>query len=256
MTQYALVTGARKGLGKAFAIELSKRKINTILVGSPNKELGALCEKLKKNYKVDSIPYETDLSVYENVVDLSAWVNQHYNVYMLINNVGTGGTKKMIDAPAEYINRILKLNIITTSVLTHQLLPNLLKQPKGYILNIASLASYLPIGFKTVYPASKSFIYSFSRGLNEELKGTNVFVSVVTPGPISTNGDIIKRAEKGYFGKFLILTPEYVAKKCIDKLLRRKAEIILNPVTWFLIKVLPIWIETPLMTKIAKKELS
>lgn len=256
MTQYALVTGARKGLGKAFAIELSKRKINTILVGSPNKELGALCEKLKTKYHVDSIAYETDLSVYENVVELAAWVNLHYNVYILINNVGKGGTKKILDAPVDYINKILKLNIVTTSVLTHQLLPNLLKQPKGFILNIASLAAYLPIGFKTVYPASKSFIYSFSRGLNEELKGTNVFVSVVTPGPISTNGDVKKRTKKGFFGGFLMQTPEFVAKKCVDKLFRRKAEIILNPVTWFLIKVLPVWIETPLMTKIAKKELS
>jgi short-subunit dehydrogenase len=256
MSQYALITGARQGLGKAFAIELSKRKINTILVSRPNNGLNIFCEELKEKYQVDCRYYETDLSVYKNVIDLATWINLHFDVFILINNVGTGGTKKMTDAPIEYINKILKLNIVTTSVLTHQLLPNLLRQPKGYILNISSLAAYLPIGFKTVYPASKSFIYSFSRGLNQELKSTNVSVSVVSPGPIRTNGDVVERTAKGYFGKFLILEPEVIAKKCIRQLFERKAEIIVNPMVWLLIKILPTWIETPLMTKIAKRELS
>ncbi|MCL6258167.1 SDR family NAD(P)-dependent oxidoreductase [Aquiflexum sp. TKW24L] len=256
MSQYALITGARQGLGKAFAIELSKRKINTILVSRPNNGLNILCEELKEKYQIDSRYYETDLSEYKNVIDLGAWINLHFDIFILINNVGTGGTKKMTEAPIEYINKILNLNIVTTAVLTHQLLPNLLRQPKGYILNVASLAAYLPIGFKTVYPASKSFIYSFSRGLNQELENTNVSVSVVCPGPIKTNGDVIIRTGKGYFGKFMMLEPEVIANKCIRQLFEKKAEIIVNPMVWFLIKILPTWIKTPLMTKIARKEIS
>ncbi|MCR9015757.1 SDR family NAD(P)-dependent oxidoreductase [Aquiflexum gelatinilyticum] len=255
MSQYALITGARKGLGKAFAIELSKRKINTILVSRPNDGLQNLCEELKEKYQVDCRYFETDLSVYNNLIDLADWVNLHFDIIILINNVGTGGTIRMTDASIEYIDKILKLNIVTTSVLTHQLLPNLLRQPKGYILNVSSLAAHLPIGFKTVYPASKSFISSFSRGLNQELKGSNVSVSVVSPGPIRTNGDVVKRISKGYFGKFMILEPEEIAKKCIRQLFERKAEIIVNPMVWLLIKFLPTWITTPLMSRIAKKEL-
>jgi len=129
MSQYALITGARLGLGKAFAIELSKRKINTILVSRPNNGLKVFCEELKEKYQVDCRYYETDLSVYKNVIDLAAWINLHFEIVILINNVGTGGTKRMTDAPIEYINKILKLNIVTTSVLTHQLLSNLLRQP-------------------------------------------------------------------------------------------------------------------------------
>jgi short-subunit dehydrogenase len=255
MSQYALITGARKGLGKAFAVELSKRKINTILVSRPDNGLNVFCEELKDKYQIDSQCFETDLSVYKNVIDLASWINHHFEIFILINNVGKGGTKKITEVPIEYINKILNLNIITTSVLTHQLLPNLLRQPKGYILNISSLAAHLPIGFKTVYPASKSFIYSFSRGLNQELKGSNVSVSVVSPGPIRTNGDVVKRITKGYFGKFMILEPEEIAKKCIRQLFERKAEIIVNPMVWLLIKILPTWVTTPLMTRIAKKEL-
>ncbi|WP_373519988.1 SDR family NAD(P)-dependent oxidoreductase [Aquiflexum sp.] len=256
MKEFALVTGARHGLGKSFAIELSKMKINTILVSRTNHGLQDFCEELKEKYKIDSRPYETDLSVYQNVIELANYINQNFNVFMLINNVGTGGTKKMSGADVDYINNIIKLNVVTTSVLTHQLLPNLLKQPAGYILNISSLAAYLPIGYKTVYPASKSFVYSFSRGLNQELKGTNVSVSVVCPGPIRTNDEVIKRVEKGFFGKFMILEPEFIAKKSIRKLFQKKADIVVNPMVWLLIMILPKWIKIPLMTKIAKKEIS
>jgi short-subunit dehydrogenase len=255
MGQYALITGARQGLGKAFAIELSKRKINTILVSKPGDGLKDFCEELIEEYKVDAVHYETDLLVYQNLIELAKWTNEHFDVFILINNVGTGGTNKITDVGVEYINKILNLNIVTTSIITHQLLPNLLKQPAGYILNIASLAAYLPIGFKTVYPASKSFIYSFSRGLYEELKGTGVSVSVVTPGPINTNERVVKRTNKGFFGKFMILDPDRVAKISIQQLFERRAEIIVNPMIWLLIKVMPKWIKIPLMTKIAKKEL-
>lgn len=255
MEQYALITGARQGLGKAFAIELSKRKINTILVGRSNQGLKEFCEELKDQFKIDSKAYEVDLSVYQNVIELANWVNQNFNIYILINNVGTGGTIRMTDADVGYINNIINLNVVTTSVLTHQLLPNLLKQHRGYILNISSLAAYLPIGFKTVYVASKSFVYSFSRGLNQELKETNVSVSVVCPGPIRTNDEVIKRVEKGFFGKFMILEPEFIVEKCIRKLFQKKADIVVNPMIWLFIMILPKWIKIPIMTKIANKEI-
>lgn len=256
MEQFALITGARHGLGKSFAIELSKMKINTILVGRPNHGLQGFCSELMEKYDIDSRCFETDLSVYQNVIDLANWVNKHFDLFILINNVGTGGTKKMTDVGMDYINNIIQLNVVATSALTHQLLPNLLKQPAGYILNISSLAAYLPIGYKTVYPASKSFIYSFSRGLNQELKGTNVSVSVVCPGPIRTNDDVIKRVEKGFFGKFMILEPEVITKKCIQQLFKKKADIIVNPMIYLLIMIMPKWFKIPLMTKIAKKEIS
>lgn len=90
---------------------------------------------------------------------------------------------------------------MATSLLTHQLLPNLQKSSKAYVLNVSSLAAFSPIGYKTVYPASKAFIHSFSRGLYQELKDTNVFVSVVNPGPMKTNAEVSRRIEEQGFGQ-------------------------------------------------------
>jgi short-subunit dehydrogenase len=150
MKQYALITGASQGLGKAFVKEISKKKINTILVSLPDEGLSTFCEELEELYGVDSICYETDLSIVENVVQLTKWINSEFEVFVLINNAGIGGSKKITEADLHYIEKMLQLNVVATTILIHQLLPNLLRQPKAHIYNISSLAAFFPIGCKTV----------------------------------------------------------------------------------------------------------
>ncbi|QBJ85681.1 SDR family NAD(P)-dependent oxidoreductase [Chryseobacterium gleum] len=253
---YAVVTGASQGLGKSFAEHLAKQKINLILVSLPHQNLKELSLELEKLYEVKVQYYETDLSVNENVMKLTEWLNQSFAIQILINNAGLGGTKKFTEASSDYINTILQVNVAATSLITHQLLPNLLKQPEAYILNVSSMAAFSPIGFKTVYPASKSFIHSFSRGLREELKGTNVFVSVVNPGAMKTNTDVCKRIEKqGFIGRLTLLNPDKVASYCIRQLFKKDSVIMVNPISWMVIKILPIWIRLPLMTQAIKREI-
>jgi len=118
------------------------------------------------------------------------------------------------------------------------------------------MAAFSPIGFKTVYPASKAFIYSFSRGLNQELKDTNVFVSVVNPGAMKTNDEIRLRIKKqGFLGKLTLTDPAKVAKYCIRQLFKKESVIIINPISWFILSILPVWIKLPLMTKAIKREI-
>jgi len=253
---FAVITGASQGLGKAFAESLAKKKINIILVSLPNQNLKELSQEIAEHYNIKTYYYETDLSVNENVFKLTDWLNKSFNIYILINNAGVGGTRKFLDATSSYINNILQVNITATSLITHQLLPNLLKQPQSYILNVSSMAAFSPIGFKTVYPASKTFIHSFSRGLNEELKDTNVFVSVVNPGAMKTNADVAERIEKqGFIGKLTLLDPNKVAEYCINQLFKRDSVIMVNPVSWLMMKILPIWIKLPLMTNAIKREI-
>lgn len=254
--EFALVTGASKGLGKAFVIELANRGINVILVSLPGDNLPLLATEIAEKYSINTAYYETDLADIGNVYLLSDWVNQNYKVFLLINNAGLGGTRSFLDASPDYINTIIQLNITATSILTRQLLPNLIKRKQSYILNVSSMAAFSPIGYKTVYPASKSFIHSFSRGLNEELRGTNVFVSVVNPGAMKTNAEITARIDKqGFLGKLTLLEPKYVAKKCIERIFCKDSVIMLNPFGWLVLSLLPIWIKLPVMTNAIKREL-
>lgn len=241
---------------RAFAKEISKKKINTILVSLPDEGLSTFCEELEEMYGVDSICYETDLSIVENVVQLTKWINSEFEVFVLINNAGIGGSKKITEVDLHYIEKMLQLNVVATTILIHQLLPNLLRQPKAHIFNISSLAAFFPIGCKTVYPASKAFLDSFSRGLHHELRNTNVFVSVVNPGPMRTNGDLVKRTNKGFLGRLMMKDPKRVAKICIKSLFKRNAVILVNPISWFLLKLIPAKIKTAIMTNVAQQELS
>ncbi len=256
-TKFALVTGASHGLGNAFAHELARRGINLILTSLPGEGLHETAQDIIERYHVKVIFFETDLSVNENVLELAGRVNESYDVFMLINNAGLGGSRRFTDASSEYINTILQLNIVATSLLTHQLLPNLLKQHDSYVLNVSSMAAFTPIGYKTVYPASKSFLHSFSRGLYEELKGTGVFVSVVNPGAMKTSTEITSRIEKqGLLGRITLLDPVKVARKCINGLFKKDTVIMVNPYSWLLMSLLPIWIKMPLMTNVVRRELN
>lgn len=253
---YAVVTGASQGLGKSFAQELAKKGTNLILISLPDQDLPALSFNLQQQFGVQVVYKETDLSIKENVLAVCNWINEHYNVHFLINNAGIGGTKKFEDATAFYIEKIIQLNVLATSLLTHQLLSNLKKQKKSYILNVSSLAAFSPIGYKTVYPASKAFIHSFSRGLYQELKETNVFVSVVNPGAMATNAEVSERIKnQGFIGKLTLLNPDKVAKKCIKQIIKRDTVIMVNPMSWLMLRLLPIWIRLPLMTKAIKREI-
>jgi uncharacterized protein len=258
--RYALVTGASKGLGKAFTIELAKRGINVLLVALPDDGLPELCGDLEKNYQVKCHYFETDLTSKNCIDELINWAAGRYSINILINNAGMGGSREFELAEKDYLDKMISLNIRALTLITHQLLPELKSHPRSYILNVASMASFTPMGYKTIYPASKVFVLYFSRGLFQELKGTGVFVSVVNPGPMKTNKHVIKRINKlGTFGTIGLLSPEYVASRSIDQMFKGKPVIILgwlNRLSWLAMRTVPAWIRLPYVTKRMKKAIT
>lgn len=256
---YALVTGASHGLGKAFAFELAGRNINVILVALPGEGLKEIAAEIKEKWNVDAQYYEADLSGTATIEAVAAEINRLYDVFILINNAGIGGTKKFAEADISYLNRIIQLNVTTPSLLTRAMLPNLMQQEKSYILNVSSMAAFSPMGYKTVYPASKAFVHHFTRGLYQELRHTNVFVSVVNPGPMKTNRDVTTRIEKqGLFGKMGLLSPEKAAEISVRQLFKRDTMIMLgwaNGINWVFLRFVPIWLRLPLLTRAIRREI-
>lgn len=257
--EFAIITGASSGLGKALAFELAKRKINLILVSLPNEGLPETVNELSKK-GIDVEYYESDLTQHHNLYAMTQWINNSFEVFMLINNAGMGGTRSFLEADTAYINNIIQLNVMSTSLITRELLPNMIRQQQSYILNVSSMAAFSPMGFKTVYPASKAFIHHFTRGLYQELKDTSVFVSVVNPGPMRTNQDVTNRINRqGLLGRIGLLSPEKVAEISIRQLLKKDTMIMLslgNGINWLLMKIIPIWLRLPLLTNAIKREIN
>ena len=258
--QYALVTGASQGLGKAIAVELASRRINLLLVSLEGEGLPEVSQRIRDQYQVDVHYFEADFRSQEAVYQVANWAMAIGPVTILVNNAGIGGTKAFEQASPDYVDTIISVNVRTMALLSRLLLPELKKAHQAYILNVASMASFSPFAYKTVYPASKAFVYSFSRGLNEELKKTNVFVSVIHPGPIKTNADVIERIEKqGWKGRLGLVSPERLAYIAIRQLFRRDSLIlpgVLNKINWTLMALLPNAWKLPLLSRAVRKEMT
>jgi uncharacterized protein len=257
--KFTLITGASTGLGKQLAIECAKLGRNLILTALPDEQIAELGDKISSDYRIRVQTYETDLTEEGAVKKIGKKISEKFEINMLINNAGVGGTKPFLEATTEYIDQIVLLNIRAIVLLTRLLLPNLKKQKKAYILNIASMASFGPMPFKTVYPASKAFVYSFSRGLGAELKGSGIVVSVAHPGAMKTNAEVSRRIEKhSRIIQTTTLSAEKVAQICIRQLLKNDELIIpgiMNKVSWVLLKIIPVWLRLIIMRSSLQNEL-
>ncbi|MEL7587348.1 MAG: SDR family NAD(P)-dependent oxidoreductase [Prolixibacteraceae bacterium] len=257
---YTLITGASIGLGKELALECARRKMNLILVSLPGEDIEGLSQEIRTSFQVSVSYQEIDLTKKEQVKELVAWINANFDVNMIINNAGVGGSCMFTESTVEYLDNMIQLNVSAMVLLIRLLLPELKKHAESYILNVSSLAAFSPVPYKTVYPASKAFVHYFSLGLRAELKDTSVNVSVLTPGPILTNSDVKKRINgQSSYIKFSILTPKRIAEIALKKLLKRKSVIIpgfLNRFNAFMIRLVPVNVRIYVGTVIFKRELS
>jgi short-subunit dehydrogenase len=256
--KYALITGASKGFGRLLALEFARQKINVVLISLPNENVQYVakeCEKLG----VEADSYETDLTDHQELLKMTDWANKNFNINILINNAGSGGTQSFYKSDLSYIENLIQINVAAVSIITHQLLPNLLKQKKSYILNISSMAAIIPIGYKTVYSATKRYIQHFSLALHHELKGTGVSVSVVLPGPMKTNSEITERIVKlGSLGTIGLVCPKRAARVSISRLFRKKPFILVgrqNYINRFLLSLMPPNLCMKWMTRALHREL-
>lgn len=257
--QYAVITGASLGLGKAMANECAKRGFNLILISLPNENLKRIGKELKLKYGIDVACKEVDLCNPLELEQSADWINDNFNVKVLINNAGIGGSRSFETATTQYVDDIILLNIRALVHLTHKLINNLKANSKSYILNIASMASFGPMPYKTVYPASKAFVYSFSRGLYAELKKDGVSVCVAHPGGMATNKNVSARINQhNKLIKSTILSPERTAEICVRQMLKSDSLIIpgiMNKVSWIFFKTSPIWLQLIIFNNSIKKEI-
>jgi hypothetical protein len=226
--QFALITGASSGIGRALAVECAKRNKNLALVSLCDSGLGRFIKYLKTNYPVTIHHLEIDLTTKDAPKDIYNWCrNKNIAVNMLINNAGKGHLGPFYDYDYEFYENIIRLNIESVVLLTRLFIPELKTKQKSYILNLGSLASFYYMPYKTVYAGSKAFIYSFSKALRQELKNTTINISVLCPGPVITNQDVIVRIRRGgFWGKASSMRSSKMAKIAIDKLMKGKPVIV------------------------------
>lgn len=228
MKHFALITGSSDGLGKAFAIECAKRQMDLLLVSLPNTGLPELSQIIRENFGVNIDFLEMDLTVESNCEKLVNYVaTKDYPVSFLINNAGMGGFAHFTNENYQTFDRMIQLNIKALTIITHGILPVLLKQQSSYILNVSSMIVHFAGPYKQIYGATKSYVQYFTKSLALELGNTNTKVSVLCPGGVNSNIKVFRMHNSCNFFQYIsLLYPEQVAEYAISQTLIGKTEII------------------------------
>lgn len=184
----ALVTGASSGIGREFARQLAERGAQLVLTARSEDALTALADELVRAHGARVTVIPADLAEPTEVARLCSELDARgLEIDHLINNAGLGRAHAFLgDEPASEV-RMLDVNCRALTELTARLLPKMhARQRPGGVLLVASLVGFFPIPGMSVYAASKAYVKSFGEAVAEELRGTQLHVTVLCPGNVPT----------------------------------------------------------------------
>jgi len=254
---FALVTGASQGLGRVFAQALAARKQNVILVARSRDKLENLANELRRSQSVIAELFEFDLAspfagprLAEQLRDRKLEVN------LLVNNAGFGVRGEFRNLTLQRQMEMLRLNNAAVVELTYSLLPSLLEHPQAGIINVSSAAGFQPIPYASLYAATKSFLTSFSLGLQEELRSNRVSVVTLCPGRILADGHPGEAKNGNRKFGFVYQSPEVVVREALESLAKGGGLVIpgfVNKLSVFAQRLIPRRVVPTLVAKMSRQ---
>ncbi len=183
----AIVTGAGKGIGKATAEALAAEGVQLGLLARTASDLEQLQQDLSSRYGVKVFTATADVANSTEVrAAVSSLASSLGRVDILINNAGTGAFAKMVDMDPEQWEQIIRVNLMGAYYVTHELLPGMLEQQSGDIVNIASTAGERGFATGSAYCASKFALLGMTEALMQEVRKSNIRVTALTPSTVNT----------------------------------------------------------------------
>ncbi len=203
--KWAVVTGATSGIGKAIAQELASMGVNLILTGRRAERLAAFKSHLVDNHPIHIETYPFDIRDRQACIDFHVTITQ--DVDILVNNAGlAAGFDPVTTADLADWDVMVQTNLVSLYLMSQLFAKNMAAKRKGHILNLGSLAGHEAYPNGSVYCATKHAVYAFTRAMKMDLNGTDVRVSMVSPGLVETefseirfHGDV-ERAKSVYKG--------------------------------------------------------
>ena len=215
----ALVTGASSGIGLAISKYFSELGYDLILVSRNVNKLESICHNFKTKVKL----LEFDLSVEDNCYKLHEIVKKE-KIDILVNNAGFGDAGVFWETNLNKELNMIDLNVRAYHILTKLFLKDFMKRDYGRILNVASMAGFMPGPYMATYYATKSYVVNLSLAISKELKdiNSNVKISIFCPGPVETNFNNVANV------KFNIssINSDYAAKYAVDNMFKNKLIIV------------------------------
>lgn len=252
----ALVTGASSGIGKEMAYILADRGINLVLASRNEEAMIKIANELRHIVSVDY--FKIDLSKEKSAFKLYDYAySKGHEIDILINNAGFGLFGDNNSFEPNKIEEMIILNSATLTTLCRLFGNDMVSKNRGYILNVASTASFQPIPYFSAYSASKAFVRNFSKALHHELKNFSVGVTCLNPGPTATN--FFEVALSGNHFDFFkgkpMLSAKEVAEIGIEAMFDRKVEVtsgITNKIFSVILPLIPLAIVESVLKRYVK----
>jgi hypothetical protein len=248
----AIVTGASSGIGEATAREFGREGAKVVLAARRVDRLETLGKEIEAmGTGAETLVVQADLSKLEDIRSMVDQTLKRFGrIDILINNAGFGRLDwlEKLD-PVKDIQAQVDVNVMGVIQTTRQVLPVMIKQRSGSIVNMCSMAGLVATPTYTIYAASKHAVHGFSEALRREVKPWGIDVSLIYPGGVVTEFGQhagIKRKTKATTPRFMLLTAEQVGRAVV-KLVRRPRGMWIIPWQWgvtsFLNKFLPSFVD-------------
>ena len=226
-----LVSGASAGIGREFARQLAPVVASMILVARRADRLEALELELKViNPGLDVFYRALDLRNDGELVKFCDWLEESgLAVDLLINNAGLGDRGRFIESDWDKVQAMLSVNIEALTYLTYRILPSMRKSGCGAILNVSSVAGFLPVPNSAIYAATKAYVTSFSEALRAEIRPLNISVTALCPGPVTTEFDAVAArsdAERRLPPEFITVPVQEVVQQALAGVARDRPRVV------------------------------
>ena len=187
--QVVLVTGASSGIGRQVSLDFSGQGVQSIiLVARSQSKLEDLEKTIRKKFDIQTIVYPCDVSKKSEVEQMGREIlDRCGHIDVLVNNAGFGLYGKVQDQSIEQIEAVTFTNFLGVVYCTKVFLGSMITRKSGHIVNIASVAASFGVAGLSAYCASKYAVLGFSESLSQELHGTGVGLTVVSPMGVKTN---------------------------------------------------------------------
>ena len=221
----AFITGASSGIGRDMARYLYKLGYDIIITARNEEAMQMLKQELEQLRKGKVYIISADLSEEQEVMQLYETIKKQFKkVDIVVNNAGFGLFGRFVQTDLETEINMIHTNIIAVHTLTKLFLQDMLNNNEGKILNVSSVAGFMPGPLMATYYSTKNYVFRLSEAIHKELKKMNskVQISVLCPGPVKTNFNEVAHV------KFNLreASSEKIAKYAIDKMLQGKFKII------------------------------
>lgn len=218
-----LITGATSGIGYELCKLFAEDKYNLVLVARNKDRLLELANELESKNSVEVYIISKDLAVPSSPEEIfNELKSQSISIDVLVNNAGFGAFGLFNELDTNEQIKMIQVNVFALTYLTKLFIENLSINNGGKILNIASTASFQPIPLMSVYAATKAYVFSFSSSLREEVKDKKISVTVLCPGPTSTNFEKAAKMQKSKLFNRNVMDPKTVAAIGYNGLMKGK----------------------------------